>query len=307
MARQSDRNSGGAWALARQQHGVVTRAQLRELGFSDEAIDHRLETCRLRPLHRGVFVLGGRAVGNLERWTAAVLACGEEALLSHQNAAELWGIRKPHAGLVEVSVPESVRRRPKGICVHRRSGLSDLDRRMQSGIPVTSPARTLADLSGRLHESQLEAAINEADKLGLVDPVALRGVLGEMSGQRGVPALRRLLDRQVFLLTDSELERTFLRLVRDVGLPPPQTGVWLNGFPVDFFWADLGLVVETDGLRYHRTPAQQARDRRRDQAHTAAGLTTLRFTHAQVRFEEAGVRDVLRRVAARLSERRSAA
>jgi very-short-patch-repair endonuclease len=191
--------------------------------------------------------------------------------------------------------------------VHRRGGLSALDHRIQSGIPVTSPARTLADLSGRLHESQLEAAINEADKLDLVDPSALREALEEMSGQHGVPALRRLLDRQLFRLTDSDLERRFLRLVRKAGLATPRTRTHLNGFRVDFFWPDLGLVVETDGLRYHRTPAQQARDRRRDQVHTAAGMTTLRFTYAQVRFEAAAVREVLLRVAARLSRRRPAA
>ena len=65
------------------------------------------------------------------------------------------------------------------------------------------------------------------------------------------------------------------------------TGVRLNGFKVDFYWPGLGLVVETDGLRYHRRPAQQAADRVRDQAHTAAGLTPLRFTHAQIRFDRA--------------------
>src|SRR4051794_12349880 len=65
------------------------------------------------------------------------------------------------------------------------------------------------------------------------------------------------------------------------GLPRPQTQIYLNGFRVDFYWPDLGLVVETDGLRYHRTPQQQARDRLRDQAHAASGLTPLRFTHAQ--------------------------
>jgi len=73
--------------------------------------------------------------------------------------------------------------------------------------------------------------------------------------------------------------------VRQAGLPRPRTQEHVNGFRVDFYWPELGLVVETDGLRYHRTPAEQARDRRRDQAHTAAGLTCLRFTHAQVRFE----------------------
>jgi len=153
----------------------------------------------------------------------------------------------------------------------------------------------------------LEKAVNEADKLDLVDPDSLRVALHRMPGQAGVPALRRLLDRRTFRLTDSELERRFLALVRSVRLPHPETRRVVNGVRVDFFWPDLGLVVETDGLRYHRTPAQQARDRRRDQVHAAAGLTTLRFTHSQIRFGPSEVIDVLARVIAGLAARRSAA
>jgi very-short-patch-repair endonuclease len=107
-------------------------------------------------------------------------------------------------------------------------------------------------------------------------------------------------------LTDSELERRFLRLVRSAGLPLPETRCEVNGFRVDFFWPAVGLVAETDGLRYHRTPAQQARDRRRDQVHTATGLTTLRFTHAQICFEPSEVQQVLARVVSRLSRRPAA-
>ena len=112
--------------------------------------------------------------------------------------------------------------------------------------------------------------------------------------------LRTLLDRRTFTLTDSELERRLLRIVDRAGLPRPLTGEWVNGFEVDFFWPALGLVVETDGLRYHRTPAQQARDRLRDQAHTVAGLTPLRHTRAQIRFEPGYVEATLGRVVARL-------
>jgi very-short-patch-repair endonuclease len=74
----------------------------------------------------------------------------------------------------------------------------------------------------------------------------------------------------------------------------------VNGFRVDFFWPELGLISETDGWRYHRTPVQQARDRRRDQTHTAAGLTPLRYTHAQVRHEPGYVEGVLRTTYLRL-------
>ncbi len=163
------------------------------------------------------------------------------------------------------------------------------------------------DLATRLSQRELEAAINEADKLDLVGPESLRSALDEMAGQRGVPEIRRLLDRRTFRLTDSELERRFLAAVRSTHLPRPETRQFVNGFLVDFLWRDLGLVVETDGLRYHRTPSQQARDRRRDQIHTATGLTTLRFTHAQVRFETAEVIEILVNVAARLAAGRHAA
>jgi very-short-patch-repair endonuclease len=132
----------------------------------------------------------------------------------------------------------------------------------------------------------------------------LRSHLAGLMGGRGVPRLRELLDRRTFTLTDSELERRFLPLTRKVGLPMPQTGRYVNGFRVDFYWPDLGLIVETDGLRYHRTLAQQARDRLRDQAHLAAGLTPLRFTHAQVRFSSGQVLSTLQAVASRLRAHR---
>jgi very-short-patch-repair endonuclease len=72
---------------------------------------------------------------------------------------------------------------------------------------------------------------------------------------------------------------------------------------VDFYWPELGLVVETDGLRYHRSPAQQSKDRARDQSHAAAGLIPLRFTHAQVAFEPERVIETLSAVMDRLRPR----
>jgi very-short-patch-repair endonuclease len=115
-----------------------------------------------------------------------------------------------------------------------------------------------------------------------------------------VAIVRTTLDRRTFMLTDTELERRFLVIARRAGLPRPQTQQRLNGFRVDFYWPDLRLVVETDALRYHRTPAQQAKDRVRDQAHAATGLTPLRFTRAQVRFEPEHVARTLAAVAGRL-------
>jgi hypothetical protein len=205
---------------------------------------------------------------------AAVLACGPESVISHRTAAQHWRLQARRAGPIEISVPVAVDRRPRGALLHRRRSLAPGDRTVHVGIPtpVTTPIRTLVDIATQLGERQLEAAVNEADKRDLAHPEELRNALDGMTRQPGVGRLRRLLDRRVFRLTDSQLERTFLGLVRSWGLPVPETRRVVNGFRVDFYWRALGLVVETDGLRYHRTPAQQTKDRLRDQAHTAGWL-----------------------------------
>jgi very-short-patch-repair endonuclease len=140
----------------------------------------------------------------------------------------------------------------------------------------------------------MERAMNEADKLGLVRTDDLRRALDDHPGEPGVARLRTIVDRATFRYTRTELERAFLPLAREAGLPLPRTSVYVTGHEVDFHFHTLGLVVETDGLTYHRTPAEQKKDRERDQDHTAAGLTCLRFTHGQIRYEPAGVIRTLR-------------
>lgn len=291
------------WALVRMQHGVVARWQLLELGWSAAEIAHRVATRRLHPLYRGVYAVGRPDVSREGTLMAAVLACGPAAVLSHAGAAELWGIDSRRHAEIDVSVLQSAVRRRSGIVLHRRTCLAPDETTLESGIPVTRPARTLVDLATRLSPGALEAAINEADKVGLIDPEKLREALDGFTGQPGAGRLRRLLDRRTFTLTDSELERLFLPITRQAGMTLPLTRQRVNGFKVDFYWPDLGLVVETDGLRYHRTAASQTLDRRRDQAHTAAGLTALRFTHAQIKFEPRCVEATLATVARRLARR----
>jgi very-short-patch-repair endonuclease len=230
---------------------------------------------------------------------AAVLACGTEAVLSHASAAALWGFGRPRIRSVDVSAGAISHRERPGIEIHRRS-LPPRDCTERDGIPVTSVVRTLVDRAAVLDRKGIEREVNEADKLGLTTPPKLRRALGDYRGQRGVGRLRFVLDRRTFRLTDSELERLFLPLVRKLGLPLPLTRQRVNGFKVDFFWPAHGLVVETDGLTYHRTPAQQAQDLIREQVHMAAGLTPLRFTHEQVRYEPGHVSETLAAVAGQL-------
>jgi very-short-patch-repair endonuclease len=286
------------WRLARAQHGVVALFQLFDLGYTLSAIKHRIANGRLHPIRSGIYAVGRPHLTRAGEWMAAVLSCGPDAALSHGSAAALWAIREEQEGCIHVTVPPCVDRRPARIVTHRRVlAVADVSR--HRGIPVTTPVRTLLDIATRLPARALEVAVNEADKLDLVDPETLRTELEPRGGQHGVRPLRALLDRAAFVLTDSELERRFLPIARRAGLGTPQTQTRVNGFRVDFYWPELGLVVETDGLRYHRTASQQARDRLRDQAHTAAGLTQLRFTHWQIRHEPAHVRDTLRAVAHR--------
>jgi len=287
------------WALVEKQHGVISRRQLLGLGYSPAAIEHRIAIGRLFPVHRGIYAVGRRELSELGKWMAAALACGDEAALTDQSAAELWGIRPPLGQAIEVSVPYRCNRRPSGLVVHRaRRREGDVTRR--NSIPVSSLPRTIVALATKLSLPELERAVNEADRLDLMDPAELRVAVDRSNGLAGVSALRDLLDSRTFSATRSELERMFIPITLRAGLPMPLTNVFRNGFEVDFLWPDLRLIVETDGLRYHRTTQQQTRDRVRDQAHLAAGDTPLRFTHGQVRYESAYVERRLREVVARL-------
>jgi very-short-patch-repair endonuclease len=290
-----------AWDLARRQHAIVSSDQLREVGYTRQAIHHRIRAGRLHPLHRGVYAVGRAHVTDHGRWMAAVIACGKGAALSHSSAAALWRIGVEKRGLVELSLPSLSRRCRPGLQIHQRPSLRSRDVTTEYGIPVTSPTQTLIDMSLRLDKPGVERMINEADKYDLTHPPQLRDALGARAGEPGVARLRHILDRRTFRLTKEELERRFLPLARKAGLPVPLTGQFVNEFEVDFHWPDLGLVVETDGLRYHGTPAEQARDRLRDQAHTAAGLTPLRFTHEQVRYEPEYVAGILAQMASRFA------
>jgi Transcriptional regulator, AbiEi antitoxin/AbiEi antitoxin C-terminal domain len=190
--------------LASRQHGVVTRAQLRELGSSDDAIEYRLRRGRLHAVHRGVYAVGRPQLTRLGALNAAVLASGPGAALSHEQAAEVYGLRRRRAGDIEVTV-SNARRARRGIRLHRRA-LPEGDITTRHGICITGPVRILLDLAARLPEREVEALVNDAHRLDLVDAERLDATLAA----RGAPALRDLLQRDAFALTDSELERRFL-------------------------------------------------------------------------------------------------
>jgi very-short-patch-repair endonuclease len=266
---------------------------LLALGFGRRSIQHRVERGRLFPVSLGVYAVGWPALNQKRRWMAAVLAGGEAAALSHRSAAALWEIGSEEPGCIDVSVQRRCERRRPGLRLRGRPTMSAEDIVIRDDIPVTSPVLTMLDLATELASIPLERAVNDADKRGLIDPESLREELDRYGGQPGVRPLRHLLDKLFFQLSDSDLEIYFLRLVKAAKLPMPLSKQRVNTFEVDFYWPELGLVVETDGLRYHRTPSAQTRDARRDRAHIMAGMTPLRFTHYEVRYEAGRVRAAL--------------
>jgi very-short-patch-repair endonuclease len=297
------KRSRQAWGLAGRQHGVVARRQLLALGFNAREIEHRVARGRLHLVMRGVYAVGWPRLTPERRWMAAVLACGDDAMLSHRSAAALWKIGAERRGTVDVSVTRRCELKRPGLRVRGRPTLSARNIVSRDGIPVTNPVQTLVDIATELGSLGVERVVNEADKRDLIDPETLRLALDDYAGQPGAPLLRRLLDKRTFRLSDSDLEIFFRSIATATKLPPPLSKQVVNGFEVDFFFPDLGLVVETDGLRYHRTPSTQARDAQRDRAHVLAGMTPLRFTHYEIKHECTRVLIELRRAAAMLRKR----
>jgi predicted transcriptional regulator of viral defense system len=281
---------GVVWQTIRQQHGVISRRQLLGLGFTSEAIDYRLERGRLHRVTHGVYAVGRPQLTQHGRWMAAVLSCGEAAVLSHSSAAALWGLGPERSGATEISVPATARPRRQGLKVHRRAAFESTQ---THGIPVTTLACTFADIAAELPRAELEAAISDATHRRLTNPERLRREAEALTPRPGRAKLTATLDRHSFRLTRSQLERRFIPIAEAAGLPRPESCVYVNGFEVDFYFRQLRLIVEADSLRYHGTAQQQAMDRLRDHAHTVAGFRVLRFTHSQITYEPGYVRDTL--------------
>ena len=232
---------------------------------------------------------------------AAVLACGDGAVLSHESAATVWGIRKVGGtNPVHVSVPLDRRIRLNGIKPHRRSPMPAAT--TKGALPLSSPLFTLVDLAATLQTDPLEAAINDADRLNLIRADEIEPALEAIPAIPGAKKLRDVMGR--YTRTDSNLERRFLAIIRKAKLPMPSTQEHLGPGRIDFHWPELNLVVETDGLTYHRTPMQQLTDRKRDQAHVAAGRTPVRIANVQIRQSPDEVVRTMRQIVRQLAEER---
>lgn len=267
--------------LASRQHGVVTSRQLLDAGFTRRQIERRRASGGLIPVHRGVYLVGHRAVAPLAFEAAAILACtgagqARPAALSGRTAGRLFGLPAPASDVIHVTVVGHTRRSLRGVSIHSIN-LAPSEVRRYEGLPVTSPSLTILDLGGD-EEADLAAALNEARVEQLVADHELRATLERHPSRKGARRLRRLLTAERGpRITRSEAERRALALMRRHGLEP-ETDVPIGPWRVDFLFRAEGVVVEVDGYRYHSTPDRFVRDRRRAADLAARGLLTLSLT-----------------------------
>jgi very-short-patch-repair endonuclease len=268
--------------LADAQHGVVTRPQLEAAGLGRGAIQHRIATRRLRPLHVGVYALGHAQLRPEGRFLAAVLACGPAAALSHRSAAAHLGLREEARLTVDVTTARRSAKARPGIQLHRVRRLEREDVTQHRGVPVTTPARTVVDLAAVLGARALERTLEQAYVQRLLRTADLEDALSRARGKRIRPLATLLEQRRPTTLTRSELEERFLALSRQAGLADPEVNARVAGYTVDFLWRDRRVVVETDGWAAHRTRRAFEHDRGRDVDLHLAGFRVHRFTYDQV-------------------------
>lgn len=278
--------------LARRQDGVVGHAQLVALGLDRGAIAHRIATGRLHPVHAGVYAVGHTKLSVRGKRIAALLACGEGAVLSHQTAADQWNIRPSSSPRIHVSIPSRSGRRRDRITIHRPRRLPAHEVTRRDGLAITTVARTLLDLTDAVSVADLRRAIERSEDLRLLDARHVERVIAEHPGRR-TKKLERALHEADFGFKRSVLESDFLALCKRYGLPRPQVNVEVAGHEVDFFFAEHRLVVETDGWESHRTRRAFEQDRRRDVDYAKLGLQHIRLTHARIAREAADVADDL--------------
>lgn len=268
--------------FAADQHGIVTRQQLLGAGVPSRVVERRVTRRRLRPVHRGVYLVGPVAPPRAPE-KAACLACGPDSAVSHASASAFWQMtppRKPGVP-VHILVVGHGRRRP-GILVHRTARLHPGEVVRSDGIPFTSPARTLYDLAEASGFRVLERALARALKKELTTQDELEALLKRYAGRPGTTRLRSLLGDAPPAFVRSEAEARFLELVRAAGLPRPQVNVRLGPYEADFYWPARRVVVEIDGFEFHSSPAAFERDRERDAELAARGLRVTRITWKQL-------------------------
>ncbi len=280
-------------ALSRRQDGVLEILQLRSLGFSDDRVALLVAQGRLRHEHRGVYLDALVKPTTRAGLLAALLALGDGAYLSRRTALALYGVRPQNLRATEVTLVANHTPRHLGIVVHRTTvePLAD-ELRTRDGLRVSSPALALVEVAGRETNGELDRLVAELDRRRALDLAAIDAATDRRRGLRGISRLQAAVAR--YRPSDaadlSGFERALAAwLAEHPEIPEPQRNVKLGPWELDFFWPAQRLVVETDGDRYHRTPAETERDRVKDAWLQRRGLRILRVTEFRFAHDRAGI------------------
>jgi hypothetical protein len=247
-----------------------------------------------------VFAVGHTNLSLHGHCLAAVLACGPDALLSHLSAAWLWDLTKTSPIPASVSAPGYRKPRPS-IRLHEARSLAAEDRALREGIPITALPRTLLDLAATVRFDWLERMVERSEDLELFDLRAVEDLLDRTMGHQGHGRLRRAIALyKPSSFTRSGLERRFLELVIEAGLPQPHTNFVVEGFELDCYWPESRLAVELDVFETHGTRAAFERDRKRQEDLLLAGIAMTRVTGPRL---ERDPGEVIARVARLLRQR----
>ena len=270
-------------ALAASQHGVFSRRQAIEAGFTDTMIRRRVGTGAWVTLWPGVYSPAAVSDCWRRRLMAACLVGEARTVASHRAAGVLWGLDACRE-LVEVTVVSSGGRALRGVTVHRTRALPIVDRGDREGIPVTRPARTLIDLAAVLEPEDLEAAMDSAFREGLVTPgyLARRLDLLGPQGRDGVAVLRELVDdRRSGPPADSRRENDLVGLLVAAGLPRPVRQFRFEGLRFDLAYPAARIAVEFDSYRHHYGRRSWRSDRSRHNRASAAGWLVFHLTEGE--------------------------
>ncbi|QGG93744.1 type IV toxin-antitoxin system AbiEi family antitoxin domain-containing protein [Actinomarinicola tropica] len=277
---------GALAALARTQHGLVTRDQAFELGATSGMLSRRARSGRIERVLPGVLRIGGAPVTFAQRLLGAVLWAGEGALASHRAAARVHGALSRGSVPIEITVPYERNPRHRGIRVHRSLDLCRADPVVVDGIPVTGLARSILDL-GAVAPAQVTRAVNAARRAEAIEWDDLLRVLvtHERQGRRGVAALRSVLAPHYRdLLTDSSTEdRAYAILERSAVVPLPVSQhpvVCADGVEVtvDFAWPEHRALLEVYGVDHLTNEPLQHLDLHRRNQIELAGYRLLVYT-----------------------------
>jgi very-short-patch-repair endonuclease len=262
--------------LAGQQFNRVSRAQLTALGFSKDAIAHRVATGRLVLIQEGVFAIAPALDDCWGRWMGATLT-QPGSLLSRLSAAVAWGMLQREGRFVTVTRPGDGGPRRHGAILAHRSTALDGDQTELRGIPITSVARTLVDITGEVGDRALARAVRESVRLELLTLYELAEALGHYRGWRGSRRLAATVARFSGLPIErarSGAEVRALEILRDAGHTRVDLNRVIAGVEADLVLVGERLIIEIDGAPFH---LDKGEDARKEAAWRRAGWTVRRL------------------------------